>query len=131
MPNYRESQVSGSIWTRANKAILDNPFGGVPGVTFLEEQVVGLPDGKSIAQSSSACSEQFSTANATTPFDLIHPVTGAVIGQATYQQVYVMMASLYTHVAAKRDAEVAAREAARAAALALAAANGVAPIAPV
>ena len=36
MPNYKESNVSGTKWTRASQVIVNNPIDGVPSITFKE-----------------------------------------------------------------------------------------------
>lgn len=103
--NYKQSAVTGETWQRAVRVVVENPYeGGVPAVTFVEEQLINLP-GEVITRASGSVSEPFTPANAGEVFNLVHPETGAVLGTATYQDVYVMLHSLYLHVAAKRDAE--------------------------
>lgn len=110
MADYRQSTVSGHAWTRAYSVTLLNPINEASTAIFSEEDVVALGDGKHIKQPAGACSDEFTAANAGESFDLVHPVTGQVVGTATYQDVYVLMASLYMHVALKRDAAEVARQ---------------------
>lgn len=108
MADYKQSTVSGHAWTRANSLTVVNPLNAAATAIFSEETVVALTDGKHIVQPVGSCSDTFSPATATEVLNLVHPTTGEVIGTATYQDVYVMLASLYLHVAAKRDAVEAA-----------------------
>jgi len=41
-PNYNETQVSGSSWTRSHHVVIQNPLGAVPTMTFGEERVFVL-----------------------------------------------------------------------------------------
>ena len=41
--------------------------------------------------------------DSTKTFDVMHPITGAVISTATYQDVYVLLSSLYLSLATARD----------------------------
>jgi hypothetical protein len=109
MSNYRQSAVSGQAWTRASSVTLLNPLNETSVGMFHEETVVAIGDGKYIKQAVGSCSDHFDSTNATEEFSLIHPVTGDVIGSATYQEIYVMMSSLYIHIATKRDAAELAR----------------------
>lgn len=103
MSNYKQSTVTGDSWVRATRVVIENGIGGTPAVSFIEEQVINLP-GEVITRSAGNIAEPFTVENAAEAFDLLHPETGAVIGSATYQDVYVMLHSLYMHVATKRDA---------------------------
>lgn len=112
MASYKESTVSGSIWTRANNVTLLNPYGELPTAIFQEENVVALSDGKYVSQSAGSCTDVFTPESSSETFNLLHPSTGDIIGTAAYQDVYVLLSSLYLHVANKRDvrdAEEAAR----------------------
>lgn len=116
MASYNESTVSGSIWTRANNVTLLNPYGGLPTAIFHEENVVALSEGRHVAQAVGTCSDAFTAESSEETFQLVHPSTGEVIGTARYRDVYVLLSSLYLHVAKKRDVKEA-EEAERAAQL--------------
>jgi hypothetical protein len=133
MADYKQSAVVGTSWVRSYNVALMNPIDGEVKAVFHEETAVALGDGKTLTQSIGSCGEVFTPENAGESFNLIHPETGAVIGSATYQEVYVLMASLYLHVAVKRDAAViaAAEAAAQAEADRLAALNSPPPADPV
>lgn len=64
-----------------------------------------LPDGRTMVVNNTAVEGVFSS-----PFEefaLIHPETGQVIGAAKYQDLYVLISSLYLHLAGKRDYDMA------------------------
>lgn len=108
MSNYRQSSVAGEVWTRANRVVIENPYGSntSPSVTFAEEKIVSI-GGETIARPDGGIVEAFMPDNYSEAFDLLNPETGDVVGSMTYQQVYVALHSLYMHCAAKRDAAAA------------------------
>lgn len=99
--NYQQTTVTGEAWTRAARVVIENPLDATPSVNFVEERVINLPD-QQVKTPTANVVEPF--ADPTEAFDLLDPETGAVIGSATYQDVYVMLHALYLHCAAKRDA---------------------------
>lgn len=110
MPNYKESQIAGSKWTRARRVVLNNPLDEVPTIVFEEEQVVQAGDltvKQPVAPGpNTVVSGQF--ADPTTVFDLLDPETDTVTSTVTYAQFYAMVYSMYKHLAARRDTAVAA-----------------------
>lgn len=108
MSNYRQENVSGVRHMRAYRIVCDNDLTGDRGIAFEEERVTSVGDSVDRVAVGSV-REPFITegddANLTEQFALLHPVTGDVIGSATYQEVYVMLHSLYYHVAQKRDGQ--------------------------
>jgi hypothetical protein len=109
MPNYQESAVAGTSWTRACRVICENPLSG-QGLSagFVEERVVSMGADQQMTQPMGVLTEPFSAANMGEVFNLLDPATGAVIGTSTYGAVFMQLHSLYYHVAAKRDAAPAA-----------------------
>lgn len=104
MSNYQETNVTGSSYLRCSQVILENPLERTKGVTFDEERVYILSDGKKFTERNAALSEPFTPENAATEFQLLDPATGAQVGQTvSYQHVYAIMYSLYLHLAARRD----------------------------
>lgn len=105
MSNYKENEVAGTTWTRARAILITNPIGGVPAISFVEEDVflVGQQlisrDANSI--SFPAIHENF--LHPMTEFPLLHPETGDVIGTSKYLDLQVILYSLYMHLAGKRD----------------------------
>ena len=118
MPDYKETTVAGTAYTRAHQVVVANPSVGTKAISFYEEQVINLADEQIIRQQGGV-QEPFTADNASEEFDLINPLDGTPLGLTMeYKDVHVAMHSLYYHVAAMRDAAVAA--AAEAAALAAA-----------
>lgn len=118
MPDYKETTLAGTAYTRANQVVISNPLTGVKAVSFYEEQIVNLGD-EQIVRAQGGVQEPFTADNAAEEFALINPIDGTPLGMTMeYKDVHVALHSLYFHVAAKRDAAVAA--AAEAAALAAA-----------
>ena len=118
MPDYKETTVAGTAYTRAHQVVVANPSVGTKAISFYEEQVINLADEQIIRQQGGV-QEPFTADNASEEFALINPIDGTPIGMTMeYKDVHVALHSLYYHVAAKRDAAVAA--AAEAAALAAA-----------
>ena len=103
MPNYQQTNVSGTSYIRSNQVVVNNPLQGTKAITFMEEQVVNL-EGESIQRQRGGVQEPFTVENSGEEFQLINPETGDQLGAtASYQELYVMMHSLYLHLAAKRD----------------------------
>lgn len=103
MANYKESNVTGVKYTRANRVILQNELDAPKSITFSEQEIFTLPDTSRVVKHSGSVGVTLDETNATTPFNLIHPETGAVLGTTTYQDVYVLMHSLYYHLVTERD----------------------------
>ena len=108
MPDYKETTVAGTAYTRAHQVVIANPSVGTKAVSFYEEQVINLVDEQIIRQQGGV-QEPFTADNASEEFDLINPLDGTPIGMTMeYKDLYVALHSLYYHIAAKRDAAVAA-----------------------
>ena len=115
MPDYKETTVAGTAYTRAHQVVVANPSVGTKAISFYEEQVINLADEQIIRQQGGV-QEPFTADNANEEFALVNPIDGTPLGMTMeYKDVHVALHSLYYHVAAKRDAAVAA--AAEAAAL--------------
>lgn len=118
MPDYKETTVAGTAYTRAHQVTIANPLDGVKAISFYEEQVINLAD-EQIIRPQGGVQEPFTADNAAEEFALINPLDGTPLGLSMeYKDLYVALHSLYFHVASKRDA--AAQAAAEAAALAAA-----------
>lgn len=102
MANYREQQLSGSKWVRSNTVNISNPYQGLPVVRFGEEEITELSDGKRVNTPLGDLVEPFS--DPTKIFPLVNPLTGEALGvSSSYQDVYVLLHSLYIALAAQRD----------------------------
>ena len=106
MPDYKETTLAGTAYTRAHQVVIANPLVGVKAVSFYEEQIVNLGD-EQMQRPQGGIQEPFTADNATEAFPLLNPVDGTPLGATMkYQDLYVALHSLYFHVAAKRDAAV-------------------------
>ena len=83
--------------------IIRNPLEGTKSISFREE-LVGLLGTETVRRDAGEVAESFTPENSTTSFQLLHTDTGAILGTATYQDLYVMLSSLYLALAEKRDA---------------------------
>ena len=103
MSNYMQTNVSGTAYVRSSQVIVANPLVGTKAISFMEEQVVNL-DGEQIVRQRGGVQEPFTAENAGEVFQLINPQTGEALGSsASYQELYIMLHSLYLHLATKRD----------------------------
>lgn len=100
MANYKENTLTATTWQRAKAVTIGNPYNSVPWITFDEEQVINIGADLTFKDAGSV---GVSLTNPTDTFDLISPVDGSKLGTASYQDVYVMLSSLYLNLAAKRD----------------------------
>lgn len=104
MQNYKETSVSGTSHIRAREVMVTNTLGGYKGIMYAEEQVSVLGS-KIMRENIGAIHQEFTAENAATEFPLLDPITNEPIGStATFQDVYVLLFSLYYHMAALRDA---------------------------
>lgn len=103
---YKEETVA--VYTRASDIVINNPLpssGVAPNIRFNEELAVKEPDGtvRQMNGYAGMCSLEMTDDNATASFPLIHPELDVEIGEATYQDLQVMLYSLYIHVTDLRD----------------------------
>jgi hypothetical protein len=103
MSNYKEQVIQGeySEYQRSSKVIITNELGQLPIVDFMEEVVATLPSGVKIVTKRTKCDDTFS--NPVEEFNLLNPTDDTILGTAKYQDIYVILYSLYRHVANKRD----------------------------
>jgi len=115
MPDYRESTAEATSHRRAYAVHLQNPYERpeASGILFEEEDVMTMA-GRTIRVTTGTVSSGFTPA---ATFPLLDPTTGGPTGAtATHMDVYVMLNSLYIHLAMLRDEDDAAAAAAAAAA---------------
>jgi len=104
MANYKEQNISGSAYIRAREVHIANPLDGQRTIVFDEERIMNL-DGESVI---TPCRLErprtdFTQDNAMTTFNLLDQ-NGVPTGTtATYMEVYLMLQSLYYHLAQQRD----------------------------
>lgn len=102
--NYQQNAIAGEAWTRAVRVVIENPLDQTPTVNFVEERIINLPDQQLRTLTGNVVEPFLDSAES---FEIPDPETGAVMGSATYQDVYVVLHALYRHCAAKRDARKA------------------------
>lgn len=105
MSKYQETVETGEAWRRAREINVTNLLNEVPAITFREEDVVVLSSGKRVSNMVGSVSEELTENNVDESFQLINPETGEPIADqfGSYQQVQVLVHSLYIHMAQKRD----------------------------
>jgi hypothetical protein len=103
---YREQDAK--VYTRVSDIIINNPHEGSglpPSIRFNEEYALIDADGNVFPQGPcNFCGCEFTPDTAATSFDLVNTETGETIGSATYEDLRVMLFSLYFHAAQHRDA---------------------------
>ncbi len=103
MTDYKQTTLAGTAYTRANAVTVANPLTGVKAINFFEEQVVNLGD-EVMLRPQGGFQEPFTDDNAGTEFPLLNPQDSTPLGAtATYTELYVMLHSLYLHLAKRRD----------------------------
>jgi len=99
--DYNESVVSGKSWQRSNRVIIENPYAGIPAITFVEETAVQL--GESVLVN--PCGTITEVFDPLKEFP-IRSVAGEFTGETmSHGMLYVIINSLYRHLAEIRDAE--------------------------
>jgi hypothetical protein len=103
MPNYKEKQVVGNRYLRSNGVYIRNELGESPSITFSEQEIIFIDGSTPVKRDITSLIEIMSEEKYTTEFPLLNPVTGEQIGTAKYQDIYVMLHSLYYYLADVRD----------------------------
>lgn len=101
MAEYKERPVGGRKRQRSYRVIANNPANGARSIQFDEEELTELDDGRFINTPIGSIRKDFS--EPMKAFDILYPETGEVIGKTNYMQVYVLLHSLYMHLAVERD----------------------------
>ena len=105
MSDYRQTDVTGTSYTRGRSMYFENPSDGDPSLLIREEQVTTLAD-RTILE---PCGEiRKAVTDLSVSFPLRNPSTSEIIPGATmtYQDLYVGLYALYWHLAQERDAFV-------------------------
>lgn len=101
MSYYQEQSLTGQEWQRAARIEIGNPYNEIPWISFQEERITLLDNGRRInTPVGNLCGHM---SDPSIEFDLVHPVDGSPLGTATYGQLQVLLYSLYLHLAANRD----------------------------
>jgi hypothetical protein len=96
--------VSGTKFLRSNGAAISNPYNGIPSIEFMRETIATFTDNPGVVVDlGPATSIHGDLSVPTTQFNLINPIDGTtVVGTATYQDVYVILYSLYMSMQAQQ-----------------------------
>ena len=106
MSDYKESTVAGTTWQRCYQIVVDNQRGAAPAVSFCEEEVLALADGREIKTQLGPLTIPFDPAQ---EIPLRDPTTGELTGATTtYGEAYTLLYSAYMAAAEARDAAIAA-----------------------
>jgi|TARA_R110000823_G_scaffold101061_1_gene217300 hypothetical protein len=105
MSNYKESQQSGSVYTRASSISIGNGLEN-KSIQFIEEEVFVAENGDMLSKPVlSNLSEKLTIENMGTTFPIINPMTGEDTGtESSYVDFQVLLHSLYLFLAERRDA---------------------------
>jgi hypothetical protein len=100
MANYRESNISGTAWTRARRVIINHPVEGGSTIHFQEEQAIQTPAGVTTIPADVVV-DTFDPAR---DIALLDPTTGQPTGQTLSEAVvYLALYSKYMALAQARD----------------------------
>jgi hypothetical protein len=99
MGNYKQEKVTG--WQRSKQVIIKNDYKVVPTIEFTEEMVVEV-DG-ALINKKDVGTVGTSLKDPSMSFDLLNPENDQIIGKGNYGQAYVLLYSIYRHLADKRD----------------------------
>ena len=103
---YQQTDVQGTTHKRGRSITFENPYNAIPSVYVAEERVIDLGD-KKITESSGAIIKNIYPELLNTEFPLLNPLNNEPLGpNASYQQLYVMLFSLYWHLAQERDNQI-------------------------
>ena len=92
--------IAGNKFKRSYNIIVQNPYIGIGQINYQQEIIAAFADGTEIRYGLAAdIVEQF--INPSESFNLLDPTTGAIIGVSSYQQVYIMLYSLYAYLGTK------------------------------
>jgi hypothetical protein len=104
MSNYKETQQSGAVYTRASNIMVGNGL-EQKSIQFREEQVFIAENGDVLFKPlMGVLSENLTEENMLTSFAIVNPETGEEVGAySNYVDVQVLLHSLYLFLANRRD----------------------------
>lgn len=105
--NYQESNISGTVYTRAFKIVIDNALGQNPSIHYQQEQVATLEGGERFQKLVGSVSATLTPENGSEEFPLVHPTTGKVLGTGTPDGLQLYMFSHWLATVNKTEAAAA------------------------
>lgn len=109
--DYKETNVSGSSWTRARSLHIENPHDRTPNILIFEEDILVLGE-RTIVQPSTQLNVAIEDMSEMIP--LRNPENGELTGdEVPIAAVYQALYSFYWMKALERDAAMAVSEAAQ------------------
>lgn len=98
---YQETQVTGSRYRRAKTVNINNTKGQTPEISFEEERITVLDDGKTFSENVGVLSASFDPSGV---INLLDPITGENTGTTiTQAEVFQALYSFYFQLASERD----------------------------
>jgi hypothetical protein len=105
MSDYKEQELTGKSWQRANMVQIGNPHNGTPWVRFIEECITELSNGS--IHTTSAGELVAEMTNPAQMIELVNPITLAPSGAyMALGEIQLALVSLYMQLAAQRDSGV-------------------------
>ena len=108
MANYKERAIAGTSYLRAKSVYISNPLDDEKQITFSEEEVVTVDGGDRIFKPVGGMvplRESFNSDNMLTEFPMMDQNSEPTGATARYVDVYLILHSLYYHLAQARDSE--------------------------
>lgn len=100
---YKHDHMSGDLWTRTKRIIIENPVDATPMLKFAEEQVIDGGTGY-VKQDIGTINIPMDRDRLFDAFPLIDNITGEPVGTTmTFGEVYSIIYSVYLHFAKQRD----------------------------
>ena len=103
-------QITGKKWRRARVVTITNEYGSPPVIAYAEDMIT--VDGVGTVIKNEGCGSLEIQYGVNSPFPLIHPTTGATIGEGTDEGLAVYVYSKYVADRTAENARLAALAAA-------------------
>ena len=108
--NFKESNVSGTSWSRCKNLSISNPLVEVPEhsiirqIMFEQEEVISLENRDNLRTYKTSISKRYVPDSTIT---LLNPETGSPTGATmTHKELYAILYSLYVQTAQENDASL-------------------------
>lgn len=98
MSDYKETTIAGTSWQRCCRVVIENPYGGIPSINFVEEKAINIEGGII----TNLCSNLTTSFDPTATFPA-YDENGELIREITHAEVYGLLNALYMELARVRD----------------------------